>query len=346
MPNASKPSGEKGIGSLEDLFYRTRWSLTLIYVAILAVILLLSTSLTYSAFSGRIERRFAAFHPYDPTFVMQGHQLPSPNDVRTDLFVSFLLVNGALLFIAGILSYWLAGVTLEPIQEAYERQRRFLSDASHELRTPLAIMQTGMENELSQQPAPEARRRIESHLEEVQRMGKLVSQLLTLSKLDERQAPKTRAQVDVNEVVSQAVERLQPLTQSHACSMKSELAKESLPVFADKELLLQAITNVVKNAIQYNKPNGTVTVRTRQEANQIYIEVTDTGIGIASKDLDHLFDRFYRADKSRSRQTGGSGLGLSIVRSIVEQFGGQVTLTSKEGEGTTVVIRLPQHQAS
>jgi len=269
--------------------------------------------------------------------------LPKPEDVQGDLIDALALANGVLLVCAGILSYWLAGITLMPIQESYDRQRRFLGDASHELRTPLAILQMDLENELeSPGVSKAAKERAESHLEEVERMGKLVGDLLTLSRADDTEKkPLELYEVDVTTLIKGAVERLQPIAAKHEVSLTFIDPKKMVLMRTNKEEFLQALNNIIKNAILYNVEHGTVQVRQALEGGLLKIVVTDTGIGIAQEDLDKIFDRFYRSDKSRSRQTGGSGLGLSIVQSSLEKLGGSVEMTSAVGKGTVVTLTFP-----
>lgn len=343
MQNALKPSGEKGTGFLSGKFREARTRLTLVYVCILALILLLSSESIYSLFSNRLTHRFARVHPRVAILLPDDEFVPDPADVRTDLINSLLIVNGILLLTAGMASYWLAGLTLEPIQEAYERQRRFLSDASHELRTPLAILQTDLENERLRYSAetPE-RHQVESHLEEVARMSQLVSHLLLLSRLDERaNIRRTDTRLRLNDLLKESVHRLESIAKRQQVSLQCDIRNEPVEIFADKELLLQAMSNVLKNAIIYNKTGGNVITSLQADREYAVIRVSDTGPGIAQNDLANIFERFYRADESRSRATGGSGLGLAIVQSIMKQLNGTVEIESSVGSGTTVTLRFP-----
>lgn len=341
MRNELPPFGERGTASLSGRFRRARLSLTMIYATLLFLILTLSGGITYGAFSQRLEYRYESFRAHRSVVVVETGAV-NPTEVRRDLFDALLAVNAVLLLSAGVLSYHLAGWTLRPIQAAYERQRQFLSDASHELRTPLAILQTDLEN--SRTTNPDA----ESHLEEVQRMGRLVNDLLALSRLDEEAAAKRPMElVDVAAAAREAVDRLRSMAEKSGIALQYEGASDFVVMaLVDRELLQQALSNVIRNAIAYNKENGAVTVATSVDRNKVAIRITDTGIGIAEEDVKKIFDRFYRVDKSRSRAHGGSGLGLAIVRSILEYFGGTVQVTSVLHEGTTVTLILPLQKAS
>ncbi|GEM_PF-1358744 len=348
MRNEFKPFGEKDIGLLSGHFRTARLRLTLIYTVILAVILLLSSGITHSAFANLLERRFRHL-PARAQMVLAPNTIsPQSQDVLDDLFRSLVFVNGSLLIIACMLSYGLAGITLRPIQAVYDRQKRFLSEASHELRTPLAILQMDLENELGESNvSPVLRERLQSHLEEVQRMGRLVGDLLSLSRLDEQ----TRAEVvlsamSLRPIIQKVLERFQTMALEKNVTLFPLEAGEEILVRAHEDLLFQALSNVVKNAIIYNKPQGEVKVLLERKDDQVLIRIVDTGIGIAADDIQKLFDRFYRVDQSRTRQTGGSGLGLSIVQSVMHRLDGHTQVESVPGLGTAMILSLPAVRSS
>ncbi len=338
MPNVLQRSAEKVTGSLSGPFHEARLVLTAIYMVLLAIILVTASAVTYSTFSSRLTYRVTRLPEKAPferdVFVL------SPTDVRKDLLHTLLLVNGILIAGAGAASYFLAGLTLRPIQHAYQRQQQFIGDASHELRTPLTILHAELENELRGTPEKENRARLESKLEEVDRMSRLVADLLTLSRTDEGSVAITATDVDLATITRASCERLKPLAAEHNIQL-AMTAPSSLVVVGNSDLLGQAITNVVKNALTYNKPGGRVDVHVMREKTHAVIQVTDTGIGIAPEELPHIFDRFYRIDKSRSRSLGGSGLGLSIVQSIIQLFEGTIDVASNLNEGTVITLKVP-----
>lgn len=349
MQNVLKPFGAKDTGLLSGRFKTARAQLTFIYVFILGAVLLLSSAIIYSAFSTRLEHRFRAFPPPRPNAaeVVEAIQLRQ-QDVLDDFTNALLLVNGALLVLTGIFSYWFAGITLQPIQTAYNRQRQFLGDASHELRTPLTILKTDFENALGGTSlSVPAREDMVSHLEEVDRMSKIVADLLLLSKMDEGVEPvEGQAAVNLGEFVGKAVERLQVIAKTQHVTLSFVPSDKRIEVTTKEPLLSRALENVIKNAIMYNVADGSVTVTIEAEKEYAKIIVKDTGVGIAEKDLERIFDRFYRVDASRSRQTGGSGLGLSIVYTIMERLQGMIHVSSALGKGTTVVLGLRSARAS
>lgn len=349
MRNVLKRSGAKDTDSFSHQFRRSRLILTVIYVAILAAILFSSATITRSIFSQRLNERF---HSYQDVSGTRSEYMPAPpnaEDVRGDLLQVTVTVNGLLLLVAGGLSYLLAGITLRPIQSAYNRQRQFLSDASHELRTPLAILQTNLENERAASKTPATQKAIESHLEEVARMGHLVGDLLTLSRLsDEKKSGQKMLPVDLASTVRTSVDRLQSTAKRHgvALALSEDGLRKILVLSPSEDVLMEAMTNVIHNAIVYNKEGGSVDVSVGIQGKSATVQVEDTGVGIDAGEIKKVFDRFYRSEKSRSRQTGGSGLGLSIVQSIMHAIGGSIVITSEAGSGTVALLTFPIHKAS
>lgn len=341
MQNVLKQFEEKGTALLSGKFSRARVELTIIYAIILVVILCMSNIITYSLFSNRLAVRWAQYHI--PQNIITIREDNFPDRARAELALSMLVVNSVLLTGAIGLSYILAGITLHPIQQAYEKQRRFLSDASHELRTPLAILQTDLENDLADKKiSASAKEQAQSNLEEVTRMGSIVKDLLLISRLDTEKSKRTPAEkVDFSGLAYSVVDRLSPYAKKQSVTIISKLPELPVTLQANSEHISQAIMNLIKNAIDYNKKNGSVTISMNIEKNTATLVIADTGAGIAKKDLEKIFDRFYRADESRARSTGGSGLGLSIVQSIAKTYGGSVKIESDGKTGSTAKLSFP-----
>ena len=341
--------------TLSGRFHFARVRLTLVYVALLAAILCGSSYVIYSNFSGRLAHRFenAQIDQNLDNKVDQAQDqflsnLPKPEDVQGDLTQTLILVNGLLLVIAGIFSYWLAGVTLEPIQEMYERQQQFLGNASHELRTPLAILQTDLENELENSyTKPAEKDRAKSHLEEVQRMSNLVGDLLAITRLDEQGNHQKKSQViAISKGIEEAVQHFKPIALKHRVTI-TYLPYEGHSVeYVQKDQFLLALHNIIKNAIIYNKKNGEVIIRDNLTQKNIVVTISDTGVGIPQADLENIFERFYRVDVSRSRSRGGSGLGLSIAESAMKSLNGSIQVNSTVDVGTTITLTIPLRQTS
>ncbi len=345
MQNALKRFGAKGTGWFKNLFQLSLWRLTIFYTVILALILFISSSFIYSAFSKRLENRFRIFRaPMAPEIIRISPVQPTADDVRADLVNSIFIVNGLLLAIAALLSYFLAQATIEPLQAMDEKQKRFFGDASHELRTPLSILKIDLENELEQNQNDTAEKaRLTNYLEEVNRMTKLVNNLLTLSRFDEHNTNEDRlfSPVNLTQLVNTTVQHLKTLANHYGITLTVTPNNEIITTKSNEDILSQILTNVIKNGILYNKPNGAVTVSTRANNTNAIITVTDTGMGMTKEEIKKIFDRFYRTDKSRSSKTGGSGLGLSIVHSSVQYLGGTIQVDSAPEQGTAITLSLP-----
>jgi signal transduction histidine kinase len=229
------------------------------------------------------------------------------------------------------------------LHAALERQRRFTADASHELRTPLSTMSTEIQWALGQSRASEAYRgSLEVCLRASARMQTIVERLLALARGDADADVVACAPVSLDEVVGAVVRDLTPLAKARSL----ELAVRVSPVccMGDRDRLVEAVTNVVENAIRYNREGGRVSVAVHQQAGQVEIVVADTGVGIDRDDLPRVFEPFFRSDPARTR--GGSGLGLSLTRATVRRHGGDVRCDSERGRGTTITISLPAHASA
>ena len=223
-----------------------------------------------------------------------------------------------------------------------DSRQEFVSNVSHELKTPLTSMKVLADSLLMQPDAPtEIYREFMGDLsEEIERENKIINDLLDLVKLDKKGANLNIKSQDVNELVERILKRLQPL----AAKSNIELVFESFrPVTAeiDEVKIALVITNLVENAIKYNKENGWVHVSLNADHKYFYLKVADSGIGIPKEDTDHIFERFFRVDKSHSREIGGTGLGLSIARNAVVMHRGAIKVYSEPGEGTTFTVRIP-----
>jgi len=233
------------------------------------------------------------------------------------------------------------------LQNVDRSRKEFVSNVSHELKTPLSSIKVLTESLLLQSSAPEEvyREFLQDINSEIDRMNNIVNDLLTLVRLEEKEKALNLSTFDLNELIEAILKRLGPLAEERRIAMDLDSDEESLEVEADETKLTLAISNLIQNAIKYNKDEGSVTVYLKKDLHFAYITVEDTGIGIEPEHYDKLFDRFYRVDKARDRQTGGSGLGLSIVRQIVTLHDGEITVDSVPGSGSRFTIRLPLEQA-
>lgn len=227
------------------------------------------------------------------------------------------------------------------LDEAFRRQKQFTADASHELRTPLTAIKGQTEVALSRPRDAESYREVlQAVNEEADRMIRLVGSLLTLARADAGQIPIATDDVDLPALVAAAAEQVRPLMESRNVELRVE---DGPPVSlrADEDLLLQLLLNLLDNAGKYTPAGGRATVGWSVDGGHAALTVTDSGAGIAPEKLPHIFERFYRVDPARSREQGGSGLGLSICRWIAEAHGGAITAQSAQGQGSTFTVRLP-----
>ncbi len=227
------------------------------------------------------------------------------------------------------------------LEDAIRGSKQFVADASHELRTPLAVMRAELES-LAQNArlGSETREALGSVLEEVGRLGEIVESLFALSRLDAGEAGDAWQRLDLAELAATTAEQMSLLATDKDIRVSCESAS-GVAVQGDRARLKQVIVNLLDNAIKYTPRGGHVALSVRREGAWAVLEVTDDGIGIAPEALAHVFKRFFRADSSRSREPGGAGLGLSIVKSICSAHGAEVEVISTAGKGSTFRVRQP-----
>ncbi len=219
--------------------------------------------------------------------------------------------------------------TFARLEAAFAQQQQFTSDAAHELRTPVSVMLTQTQTALNRErSAAEYRETVEACQRAAQRMRRLIESLLELARLDAGQETMKRLRFDLAKTVTDCVEQLKPVAGQRNVKILTELAP--VEITGDAERLAQVVTNLLTNAIQYNRPDGEVRVKLEAQAGLAVLTVTDTGPGISAEDLPHVFERFYRGDKSRTVANGNAGLGLAISKAIVEAHGGTIEVSSKE----------------
>lgn len=221
-------------------------------------------------------------------------------------------------------------------------RQEFVSNVSHELRTPITSMKVLADSLISQKDVPvELYQEFMADIaEEIDREDEIITDLLSLVKMDRTAADLNITEVDINALVELIMRRLRPIAQNRDVEVVYESVR---PVTAavDEVKITQVISNLVENAIKYNKEHGWVRVKLDADHQYFSVEVADSGIGIPAESIDHIYERFYRVDKSRSREIGGTGLGLAITRSAILMHRGTIKAESIEGEGTTFTIRIP-----
>jgi len=257
-------------------------------------------------------------------------------------FVSGLLLVGAIsILVLGFGSWWMAGRSLRTTQNAWDMQQAFVANASHELRTPLTLMRASAEvAQRSTQPNPQQAALMTNIVEEVDHMSKLVDELLLLSRLDAHQLKLDIRPIHVAGLVAEIQRQFEPLMNSRQVIFVNQATTGT--VLADVTRLRQVLIILLDNALRHTPPGGTISVQSIIEGRNLRIIVNDNGEGIAPEHLPHVFDRFYQADSARSKDQKGTGLGLSIAKSLVEIQGGQISITSQPGQGTSISISLPK----
>jgi heavy metal sensor kinase len=229
--------------------------------------------------------------------------------------------------------------TFARLETAFAQQKQFASDAAHELRTPVSVILTQTQTALNRErDAASYKQTVEACQRAAQRMRKLIESLLELARFDAGQEVLKQLRFNFSKTISDSVEMVQALAEERNVKIVSEIAP--LELTGDSARLAQVVTNLLTNAIQYNQPGGEVRLKLAAQNGLAVLEIADTGQGIAPENLPRVFERFYRADQSRTG-AGNAGLGLSICKAIVEAHGGTIEVASGKNRGTTFTVRLP-----
>jgi two-component system sensor histidine kinase SenX3 len=259
-------------------------------------------------------------------------ELAGPPQRALDVRVSPLPDGGSIATIDDITERW----KLDQVRTD------FVANVSHELKTPvgaISVLAETIEGETEDELVLRLVRRM---IMESQRMGRTIDELLELSRI-EMGGEMLTAPIDLNDVVSEAIDRAQPIASRQGVSIEFTRNKENCVINGDHFQLVSAVSNLVDNAVKYSDEGGLVSVTVRPQDDNVEVQVSDKGIGIPMASLERIFERFYRVDRARSRGTGGTGLGLSIVRHVVTNHGGEVNVRSREGEGSTFILRFPSN---
>ena len=229
----------------------------------------------------------------------------------------------------------------ERLQTSETKRRQFVSDASHELKTPLASIKLLSDSILQYDMDMDTVKEFVSDIgNEADRLNRMTEKLLSLTKGEYDAENEVREIINIRPTVERVVKMLSGIAQSNAIEIKTELEHDP-QVLVQEDDLYQIIFNLVENGIKYNQPGGKLTIRVQCSEDMATLCISDTGVGIPPDAIGHIFERFYRVDKARSRQSGGSGLGLSIVRSMVQRNNGDIHVKSTPGKGTTFMVEFP-----
>jgi len=263
-------------------------------------------------------------------------------ETKNRLKIILIMINLAILSASAAAGYFLAGRTLKPIEEMVEDQKRFVADASHELRTPLTAIKTETEVALRDKKLnfSAAKKLLISNLEEINKLKSLTDYFLTLSRYQNADTNITLETFNLAHVAKEAVSRLKTLAEGKKIKVVKNF--DDIHIEANKISIVELITLLLDNAIKYSHKNGKVNISLKAQRNYALVKVQDFGIGIKPKDLPCIFNRFYRAEISRTKtDKEGYGLGLSIAKSIVDRHHGKIEVSSTPGKGSTFTVQLP-----
>ena len=255
------------------------------------------------------------------------------------------LVAIGLISLIGLLfiSIYLTNKSIIPIKEAFEKQKQFIADASHELKTPLAIIKTNTSLVLShpEDTIKNQTKWINYINSQADRMSELISEMLSLAKMDVAENKLTLVPINMSKIIESMILMFDAVIYENNINLETNISKD-LHINGDKESLKKLFSIIMDNAIKYTDKNGSITVSLFSDKNKVKMIIRNTGEGIAPEDLERVFERFYRVDKSRDRETGGYGLGLSIASSIVKEHKGKIYARSKVGSFTSFIVEIPQ----
>jgi signal transduction histidine kinase len=255
-----------------------------------------------------------------------------------------MVMGVTLSFVGG---YILSGRTIIPIRQSILKQQEFVANVSHELRTPIAVVLTNLDviKSAPKEPVEEHMVWLNNAYDETKRMEKVVGDLLFLAKADAGQLNLEKEYLDLSYMITNTSEKLMPLAAKRNISIYNSIDGR-IYLFADPMRLTQLVIILLDNAIKYSLENTTITISTKEERGHTLLRFKDQGTGIPAGDLEKVYERFYRADKARSREMGGTGLGLSIAQWIAQEHGWRLELTSELDKGTVGTLWIPQEHIS
>ena len=297
----------------------------------------------------KIETGLQKYRNRDPSNPPLGFQKPiteeTIKEIRSEILLLLGVVNGTILVIAGGLSYILAGITLKPIQKMMCKQEKFVSDAAHELKTPLTAMKTSLEVNLRSKKLTlkKAKEIITETIQDIDKLTNLTNYLLKESMYKQSNMENTK-KINLNVLAKDVIGKMKASANEKKINITLE-AKEKVTIIGNEQAIEELITILLDNAIKFNRKKGKAEVLIENRGSDVILQVTDNGKGISEEDLPFIFDRFYKAEKSRTKEDNeGFGLGLAIAKEIVKSHKGTIKAISKNTEDslTTFTVKLPK----
>ncbi len=283
------------------------------------------------------EVRFSFLDDFDR---LRAEKLEAARENLRERLIAFNLIT---LVIGGLLSYILAYQALRPIEEVIEAQDRFASDASHEIRTPLTVMKSEIEVALRDNnlTLKEARQTLKSNLEEIVKLEQLTTGLLQLARQENVES--IFEKISARQIIDEALDKNQPKISRKKITIDQKKVSD-FSFRSEPQSLTQVLVILIDNAAKYSPPKSTIRLETKASRHAYRFSVIDQGPGIPAEDMPHIFDRFYRSDKSRGKdkESDGYGLGLAIAKQITDSLGGHIEVRSRLGHGTTFYVELPR----
>ncbi|MCR4328999.1 MAG: HAMP domain-containing histidine kinase [Candidatus Roizmanbacteria bacterium] len=331
------------------MFHKTRLKLTALYIL---TTLLISVTFSIGLYSMmvrevtrfdkaqrfRIERQIVGTAP--------SHPLPETSELIEEskgrIVIFLIIINATVVLLAGGCGYFLAGRSLEPIEEMVREQNRFISDASHELRTPITALKSAFEvyRRSKKKTQKEASAIIDDSLLEVDALQNLTESLLELVQYNKPNKTTQMGRLDLVDIFKDALRRVKPLAQKSQIKIKTDITP--VTVQGNGQALKDLVVILLDNAIKYSSQKTTITIHVKKVQNNAVMSISDRGIGMDQNDLPHIFERFYRADTARTkRNTEGYGLGLAIASEIVQTHNGTIQVSSEIKKGTTFTVTIP-----
>ncbi|HVT01735.1 MAG TPA: HAMP domain-containing sensor histidine kinase [Patescibacteria group bacterium] len=339
------------------MFEKARLKLTAYYLAIIMLVSILFSAAIYYSITNEFRRFERMQIRYEQDISEDQVIIPPPDTgrnlifrvgkpdpaviraARTRILLTLAFINLGIFGLAGALGYFLAGRTLRPIKKMVDEQNRFITDASHELRTPLTSLRTEIEVALREDNLTdkEARKIMESNLEEVVSLQALSDSLIELAQNGKLINRNNFENIELSDILNIAVKKVEPQAKKKGILIQKKIG--SFEVFGIKDRLTEVFVILLDNAVKYSTSKKDIKISTTKDKDKVIVDIIDHGIGIEKEDLTHIFDRFYRSDKSRSK-TNGYGLGLSIAKKIIESHNGTISVESVVGKQTKFSVVL------